>query len=110
MFSICLLTDYMSHESLKEFWKNTHFENMRAGFLCGVKIHFSKLTLEMMHFQPWKKMFCQFYVLVLDPIEIRTQNDRLELSFVKDFNVVAETPEVGGAGGMSPPPKFLDIS
>ena len=26
----CTLPDYVSHESSKEFWKNTHFENMRA--------------------------------------------------------------------------------
>jgi hypothetical protein len=40
------LPDYVSHESLKEFWKNRHFENMRAGFLKGVKIHFGKLALK----------------------------------------------------------------
>ena len=28
-----ILTDYVSHESSKEFWKNTKFENTRAGFL-----------------------------------------------------------------------------
>jgi len=25
--------DYVFHESPKEFWKNNHFENMRASFL-----------------------------------------------------------------------------
>ena len=33
----CILPDYVFHESPKEFWKNSHFENMRAGFLKGVK-------------------------------------------------------------------------
>ena len=39
---------------------------------CGVKTHFGKLPLEMMHFQPWKKMFNLFHVLALDPIKIWT--------------------------------------
>ena len=29
----CILPDYVSDESAKEFWKNSHFENLRAGFL-----------------------------------------------------------------------------
>ena len=29
-FFTCILPDYVFHESLKEFWKNNHFENMRA--------------------------------------------------------------------------------
>ena len=32
-FFTSILPDYVSHESLKEFWKNCHFENMRADFL-----------------------------------------------------------------------------
>ena len=39
-------------------------------------------------------MFHQFYVLPLDPIEIKTysapQNDGLDFSFVKDFYVVGD--------------------
>ena len=31
-FLICILPDYLSHESSKEFWKKRHFEDMRAGF------------------------------------------------------------------------------
>ena len=41
----CILPDYVSHDSSKEFWKNSHFENMRAGFLKGVKTHFGKPAL-----------------------------------------------------------------
>ena len=50
-FSTCILPDYVSHESLKEFWKNSHFENMRAGFLKGVKTHFGKLVLKLCIFR-----------------------------------------------------------
>ena len=42
----CILPDYVFHESLKEFWQNRHFENMRAGFLKVVKTHFGKLALK----------------------------------------------------------------
>ena len=44
LFFTCILPDYVSHESLKEFWKNCHFENISAGFLKGVKIHYGKLA------------------------------------------------------------------
>ena len=29
----CIFPDYMGHESLKAFWKNSHIENMRADIL-----------------------------------------------------------------------------
>ena len=29
----CILPDYVGHESIKELLKNSHFENMKAGFL-----------------------------------------------------------------------------
>ena len=45
-FLTCILPDYVVHESLKEFWQNSHFENMRAGFLKDVKTHFGKLALK----------------------------------------------------------------
>ena len=32
-FLTCILPDYVAQESFKEFWKNDHFENMRADFL-----------------------------------------------------------------------------
>ena len=32
-FFTCISPDYVFHESPKEFWKNDHFENMRADFL-----------------------------------------------------------------------------
>ena len=45
-FLNCILPDYVFHESLKEFWQNSHFENMRAEFLKVVKNHFGKLALK----------------------------------------------------------------
>ena len=32
-FFTCILLDYVAHDITKEFWKNSHFENMTAGFL-----------------------------------------------------------------------------
>ena len=32
-FFTCILPGYVFNESPKEFWKNSNFENMRAGFL-----------------------------------------------------------------------------
>ena len=29
----CILPHYAAHDITKEFWKNSHFENMTAGFL-----------------------------------------------------------------------------
>ena len=32
-FFICIFPNYVAHEITKEFWKNSHFENMTADFL-----------------------------------------------------------------------------
>ena len=45
-FLTYILPDFVFHESLKEFWQNSYFENMRAGFLKGVNFHFDKLALK----------------------------------------------------------------
>ena len=50
-FSTCILPDYVSHESSKEFWKNSHFENMRADFLMRCQNLLRQTSPEMMHFQ-----------------------------------------------------------
>ena len=41
----CISPDYVFHESPKEFWKNSHFENMRASFLlkCENSLRFLPL-------------------------------------------------------------------
>ena len=33
IFFPCILPDYLAHDITKEFWKNSHFENMTDGFL-----------------------------------------------------------------------------
>ena len=53
-FFICILPDYLCHEILKEFWKNSHFENMRADFLRRCQKSIRQTSPEMMHFQAWK--------------------------------------------------------
>ena len=81
----------MFHENLKEFWKNSHFEKMRAGFLLFCKNLLRQTT-------PWKdamktKCFANL-CLALDPIETKTyqapQNDGLDFSFVRDFYVIGD--------------------
>ena len=50
---ICL----MIHESTcKEFWKNSRFENMTAGFLHRCQNRLRRNTPEIIHFQTWQKM------------------------------------------------------
>ena len=50
-FFICIFHDYMGHDSNKEFWKNTHFENMTAGFLLRYQNLLRYFTPEMTYFQ-----------------------------------------------------------
>ena len=92
----CILPDYVTNEIQKEFWKNSHFENTRTCFLLRCQNSLRQNSPKMMHFQAWKKKdFNQYYVVAFDPIKIYThsapQNDRLNLSFVKDIYVVAKT-------------------
>ena len=46
IFLIYTLIDYLVHEISKEFWKHSHFENMRAGFLlrCQNWLRWKKKT------------------------------------------------------------------
>ena len=48
-FSICISPDYVFHESPKEFWKNSHFECMRASFLRWSQKLLWQTSHEMMH-------------------------------------------------------------
>ena len=41
----CILPGYVAHEITKEIWKDSHFENMTAGFQRVVKIHFGAIAL-----------------------------------------------------------------
>ena len=49
--SFIFLPDCVSHETSKEFWKNNHFENMRADFLRRCQASLRQTSPEMMHFQ-----------------------------------------------------------
>ena len=50
-FFTCISPDYVFHESPKEFWKNNHFENMRASFLRRCQKSLWQTSHEMMHIQ-----------------------------------------------------------
>ena len=73
IFFTCIIPDYVAYESQKEFWKNSHFENTRAGFLLWCQNSLWQNTSKMMHFQAWKnKDFKQYSVVAFDPIKIFT--------------------------------------
>ena len=46
-----ILPDYVSHESSKEVWKNSHFENRRTDFHRQCQNPLWQTSPEMMHFQ-----------------------------------------------------------
>ena len=72
-FFTCMLPDYLTHESKKDFWKNIHFGNTRAGFPLRLQNSLRQNTSKMMHFQAWKnKDFIQYLVVVFDLIKIFT--------------------------------------
>ena len=50
------LSGYVFNESSKEFWKNSNFEKMRAGFLWRCQNSLRQNSPEIMHFQAWKKI------------------------------------------------------
>ena len=101
LFFTYILPNYVPHESQKEFWKNSHFENKRAGFLLMCQKSLRQNTPKMMYFQARKNTdFNQYFVVAFDPIKISThyapQNDRWNLSFVKDIYVVAKKMTTNG--------------
>ena len=50
-FFTCILTCYVFNESPKEFWKNSNFENMRAGFHGRRQTSLWYNSHKIMHFQ-----------------------------------------------------------
>ena len=59
-FFTCILPYYVTHEITKEFWKNSHFENMTAGFLLwGQKT----LEIPLKRFQQWHYLFSPILTL-----------------------------------------------
>ena len=65
MFFTCILPDYVSHESIKEFWKNSRFENMRPDFLRRCQNSFRQTSSEMMHFYRHEKNILTDIMLLL---------------------------------------------
>ena len=51
----------MANEITKEFWKNSHFENRRAGFLLRCQNLLQWNTPEKMHFQEWHFFYFHQY-------------------------------------------------
>ena len=74
----------------KNFENSSHFENTRAGFLLRCQKSLRQNT-----------DFNQYFVVAFDPIKISThyapQNDRWNLSFVKDIYVVAKKMTTNGS-------------
>ena len=48
-FFTCILPDYVAHDITKDFFLNSHFENMTAGFLLRCQNLLRYFTPEMMH-------------------------------------------------------------
>ena len=62
-FLTCILPNYLPHEIAKEFWKNSHFENMTAGFSLSCQNSLRWNTPEKMHFQEWHFLFSPIFPL-----------------------------------------------
>ena len=50
-FFTCILPDYVAHDISKEFWENSPFKKMTAGFLLRCQNLLRWNTPEMMHFE-----------------------------------------------------------
>ena len=62
-------------KAAKKFEKNSHFELLELVSLWGVKTHFGKLPVEIMHFHPCFIFILTntYYELALDPIKKKTR-------------------------------------
>ena len=54
-FLTCIFPDFVVDEITREFWKSSHFKNMRADFPLECQNPLRWNTPEIMHFQAWKK-------------------------------------------------------
>ena len=52
-FFTCILPDNVAHDITKEFWRNSHFEKITAGFLLRCQNLLRRNTPEIMQFQAW---------------------------------------------------------
>ena len=66
IFLIYILIDYLVHEISKEFWKHSHFENMRAGFLlrCQNWLRWKKNIICLWNIESLKQKLAFGYVIV----------------------------------------------
>ena len=69
-FFTCILPDYVGHESLEDFLKNIHFENMRADFLTRYQNSLRQTSPKMMLCRHEKNILTDIMSLTLDPIRI----------------------------------------
>ena len=54
LFFTYILSNYVAHDIIKEFSKNSHFEIMTAGFVLRCQNSLQQTTIEIMHFQGWQ--------------------------------------------------------
>ena len=65
-FFTTILPNYVVHESSKEFWKISHFENMTAGFLlrCQNSLRWEICLIFHWNIDSWKQKLSFGYVMV----------------------------------------------
>ena len=65
-FFICILPNYVPHEITKDFWKNSHFENVRADFLlrCQNSLRWEICLICHWNIDSWKQKLSFVYVMV----------------------------------------------
>ena len=65
-FFTCILPNYVPHEITKEFWKNSHFENVRADFLlrCQNSLRWEICLICHWNIDSWKQKLSFVYVMV----------------------------------------------
>ena len=65
-FFTSILPNYVPHEITKEFWKNSHFENMTAGFLlsCQNTLRWEICLICHWNIDSWKQKLSFGYVKV----------------------------------------------
>ena len=78
-FFTCILPDYVAHDITKEFWKNSHFENMRVVFLlrCQSWLRWGKRLI--CHWNSWRQNLFFGCVMVPKIIKISSRYNAVNL-------------------------------
>ena len=65
-FFTCILPHYVAHDISKEFWKNSHFENVTAVFLlrCQNSLRWEISLICHWNIDSWKQKLSFVYVMV----------------------------------------------